>query len=225
MAELKLIVFDMDGTLVDSLASIKAAMVSAFGAVGRPAPDPKAVSRIVGLSLPEAMDRLCPGLDEAALDQLVEAYKASFKSRAEGGQDRKSGLYPGTLEALERLAARDEVLLGIATGKSRRGLDRVLDEHGLTHFFVTTQAADDPPSKPHPSMLFQTMKDSGAEARNAIMVGDTSFDMEMGQAAGFATLAVDWGYHPREMLEPIATRMIEDFSQIDAAVDAIWADK
>jgi len=157
------------------------------------------------------MDQLCPGLSSDDLDLLVEAYKASFKSRAEAGHTGQETLFPGALDALERLSFQDDLLLGIATGKSRRGLDRVLSEHRLGSYFQTTQAADDHPSKPHPSMLHQCQRETGVEAHASVMVGDTSFDMEMGHAAGFATIGVDWGYHPTE-------------SELDRAVRDLLAD-
>lgn len=223
MAGLKLVVFDMDGTLIDSIGAIKAAMHTAFEARDLPAPSARAVSHIVGLSLPEAMAQLCPDLGEGDRDLLVDAYKASFKSRAEGGHHGNETLFPGALDALERLSFQDDLLLGIATGKSRRGLDRVLSEHGLSSYFITTQAADDHPSKPNPSMLFQCLRETGVEARDSLMVGDTTFDMEMGRAAGFETIGVEWGYHPVDMLAPLASKMIGRFAEIDRAVGDLLA--
>lgn len=210
----KLAIFDVDGTLVDSQAHILGAMAHAFAAIGQPCPPREAVLGIVGLSLPEAMARLAPEEDGAA---LVAAYKDSFGTlRAE----RDSPLYPGAREALHRLAARG-VVLGIATGKSRRGLTHVLGAHGLAGLFATTQVADDHPSKPHPSMLLSALAETGIGAREAVMIGDTSFDMEMGRAAGMRRLGVSWGYHPVEALTA-AEVVIDGFAALDAALAEFW---
>ena len=218
MAELKLVVFDVDGTLIDSLAHIKGAMTRAFDACGHVPPPEEAVRSIIGLSLPDAMRRLDPGLSDAETVELVEAYKSSFNASATADVHREAPLFEGARAAIDRLHARDELLLGVATGKSRRGLVRMMGVHALEGISVTTQVADDHPSKPHPSMLEQCLFDTGVKAKNAVIVGDTSFDLEMGRHAGFATIGVQWGYHPDAALLPFADRMISCFDELDRAV-------
>jgi len=221
MAELKLVVFDVDGTLIDSLAHIKGAMKIAFDSCGHNAPSEEAVRSIIGLSLPEAMRQLGPDLSDAENVALVEAYKQSF-NRSETAEVRQDApMFAGAREALTRLHGKDDLLLGVATGKSRRGLTRMMGVHALEGMFVTTQVADNHPSKPHPSMLEQALYDTGVKAKNAIIVGDTTFDMEMGRNAGFGTIAVSWGYHPQEALIPHSDRIIDEFAALDGAISTL----
>jgi phosphoglycolate phosphatase len=185
------------------------------------APEEGAVRAIIGLSLPQAMQRLAPQAGEAERDALVEAYKTSFQ-RSETTEVRVDApLFPGARAALDRLNARDDILLGVATGKSRRGLIRMMGVHGLDGYFVTTQVADDHPSKPHPSMLEQCLSDTGLEPQDAVIIGDTSFDMEMGRHAGFGTIGVRWGYHPDEALTPFTDQLISTFEELDDAVETL----
>lgn len=221
MAELKLVVFDVDGTLIDSLAHIKGAMKTAFDTCGHIPPDEAAVRSIIGLSLPEAMRKLDPNLSDADLLEVVEAYKNSFNKSETAEVRQDAPMFAGARAALDRLNGQDELLLGVATGKSRRGLVRMMGVHALEGLFVTTQVADDHPSKPHPSMLEQTLFETGVKAKNAIIVGDTSFDMEMGRNAGFGTIGVRWGYHPEAALAPFTDVMIHDFGGLDAAVATV----
>lgn len=214
---LSLVVFDVDGTLVDSLATIEAAVAEAFAQTGMAPPAAGSVAAIVGLSLPVALARLAPQASPAGLAALVEAYRDVFvAARENGAAEAGMALFPGARDALDRLAVYPELLLGVATGKARRGLDHLFEAHDLRRYFVTSQTADTHPSKPHPSMLEATLSETGVEAHRAVMVGDTTFDIEMGRAAGFATIGVSWGCHPAERLSAAgADIVIDGFDQLD----------
>lgn len=214
--DLKLAVFDCDGTLVDSQYMILAAMEQAFARHGRELRDLQAVRRVVGLSLPEAVARLIPGEDPAEILAISESYKAAYGDlRARGGQEP---LYPGAREAILQLVEAG-YLLGVATGKSRRGLIAVLEKHDLHSCFVTLQTADDAPGKPHPAMLEQAMAAAGVNAAETIMIGDTSYDMMMARAAGTGALGVAWGYHePAELRAAGAARVIDDCAALLPAI-------
>ena len=195
----RLAIFDCDGTLVDSQANIHAAMISCFTGAGLVAPDRAAVRRIVGLSLPEAMRALLPEEGEARHQALAEGYKLTFRQMRERGEVEEQ-LYDGIPAVLERMES-EGWLLGIATGKSDRGLRHVLEFHGLAHRFVTLQTADRHPSKPHPSMIEAAMAEAGVEAAQTVMIGDTSYDILMAHNAGVRAIGVAWGYHePAELL-------------------------
>ncbi len=218
----RLVIFDVDGTLVDSQADILGAMTRAFHAQGLDVPERDKILGIVGLSLPEAMARLAP--DEAAAMQaeLVEGYKRAYvEMRAKVGAAQSSPLYPGARAVLERLHAVPDLLMGVATGKSKRGLDKLVHAHDLKRFFVTQQVADFHPSKPHPSMIVQAMADAGVAAEDTVMVGDTSFDMEMAAAAGVQAIGVSWGYHPVHALRG-ARHVLDDFAALPGALNGIW---
>lgn len=219
----RLVIFDVDGTLVDSQHLIVAAMAEAFGTVGHPLPPRDSVLGVVGLSLHEAMMALAPHLPETETRRLADNYRESFVAqRAVGGAAAHAPLYPGALDALTRLGASPDTLLGVATGKARRGLDHLFECFPIGHFFATTQTADGHPSKPHPAMLRAALAETGAEPARAVMVGDTEFDMAMGRAAGVATVGVAWGYHPRERLAAAgADVIIDDFAELDAALDRL----
>lgn len=219
MTGLRLVVFDVDGTLVDSQDHIHGAMAHAFAATGHALPPRADILSIVGLSLPEAMARLVPHLPLTAQADLVEAYKGSFGCMR---ADRLSPLYDGVAELLSKLRAEPETLLGVATGKSRRGLTHMLAGHGLQDHFITTQVADDHPSKPHPSMLLAALAETGVAARDAVMIGDTTYDIRMGCAAGFRTIGVSWGYHRAEALtEAGAGRVVHTTEALALAIDEI----
>jgi phosphoglycolate phosphatase len=207
---LKLVVFDCDGTLVDSQHMIVAAMERAFGGFGLPAPGRTAILSVVGLSLEQAVRRLVPVANAADVTALAEAYKAAFGDLRKG-KAHDEPLYPGVRETLRTLAAEQDVLLGVATGKSRRGLAAVLEREGLTDLFVTLQTADTNPSKPHPGMLLSAMAEAGAEPHRTLMVGDTTYDVGMARDAGVRAIGVGWGYHPASELEAAgAHRVMED---------------
>ncbi|MFX0541766.1 HAD-IA family hydrolase [Roseovarius sp. S4756] len=218
---LRLVIFDVDGTLVDSQGDIVASMHHAFAEIGAPTPERAAIKGIIGLSLDVAMARLAPDLAARDHDALVEAYKRSYMSlRAQAGAAESSPLFPGTRKMLETLAARDDLLLGIATGKSRRGLDKLIDGHGLQGLFLTRQVADHHPSKPHPAMLQTALNETGVSAADAVMIGDTTYDMEMARAAGIGTIGVSWGYHPAADL--LSDHLLTDWSDLPACLDRVW---
>lgn len=191
----RLAVFDCDGTLVDSQASICLAMEHCFDAHSLVPPDRAAIRRIVGLSLVEAMARLVPEGEAALHEAMATAYKDAYFALRTAGRIEDEPLYEGVAETIAALDAAGW-MLGVATGKSDRGLLRVLEHHGLRHHFVTLQTADRHPSKPHPSMVEAAMAEAGAGPETTVMIGDTSFDMAMARAAGAHALGVAWGYHP-----------------------------
>jgi phosphoglycolate phosphatase len=219
---MKLVIFDCDGTLVDSQHMICAAMQKAYSGVGLVCPPRERVLSIVGLSLPEAFPRLADGAVQP-IDGLVEHYKSAFQALRATGIDMEP-LYPGAREVVEGLADRANTVLGIATGKSVRGVRMVLGHHGLYEHFATVQTADTAPSKPHPGMILAAVRETGVAPRDAVMIGDTVFDIEMARAAGVAAIGVSWGYHPpAELRAAGADVVIEDFAQLRALLDRRWA--
>ena len=204
MIAVRLAVFDCDGTLVDSQANICHAMEEAFLLSGLEPPPREATRRIVGLSLVEAMRALRP---EADHHRLANDYKDAFRRlRASDGLDDEP-LFEGVAEAIETLAAAGWTL-GVATGKSDRGLAHVLARHGLSDRFATLQTADRHPSKPDQAMLLAAMAETGADPQMTAMIGDTSFDMAMARAAGAKAVGVAWGYHDRGDLAQAGAEVI-----------------
>ncbi len=215
---MKLVIFDVDGTLIDSQGIIVAAQVEAFTGLGLVPPTRERALSIVGLSLPEAFTALVGAT--GPVTPLIEAYKAAFQTlRAEGRYAEP--LFPGALATLARLAARPDVRLGIATGKSRRGVDHLLARHGWETRFSTIQTADDAPSKPHPAMIAQALAETGVAATDAVMVGDSTYDMAMARAAQVGALGVAWGYHaPDRLVRAGAETIVADYPALDALLAA-----
>ena len=219
---MRLVIFDVDGTLVDSQADILGAMQVAFDSAGLAVPGRADVLGIVGLSLPVAIARLAPDASDALLAQLVEGYKSAYVAmRAKVGAAQSSPLYPGARGVLERLHALPDVVLGVATGKSKRGLDKLIEAHGLEPYFVTQQVADFHPSKPHPSMVLEAMAEAGATPADTVMIGDTSFDMQMAKSAGVCGIGVSWGYHPVSALGD-ARHILEEFDALPDFLYDLW---
>jgi phosphoglycolate phosphatase len=196
---MKLIIFDCDGTLIDSQHAICAAMEYAFLSQDLPAPSRADILGVVGLSLPQTFQVLAGGHPPHVQTALADAYRFDFPGKR-ALPAMHDPLYPGIGEVVTTLAGREEVVLGIATGKSRKGVARLLDREGWHGHFVTIQTADDNPSKPHPEMILRAMAETGAEPDATLMIGDTSYDIEMARAAGVHAVGVTWGYHAPERL-------------------------
>ncbi len=191
----KLIVFDWDGTLMDSEARIVACIQAAFRDVGERPPSAERARNIIGLGLNEAMAVLWPEAEIADRQRVVDRYRLHFL----GGDQTPSELFQGARETIEWLGERG-YLLAVATGKSRRGLNESLATTELAHAFHTTRCADDAFSKPNPEMLLQIMDELGVKASDTLMVGDTEYDLEMARSAGTGALAVCYGVHEPERL-------------------------
>jgi phosphoglycolate phosphatase len=206
-------VFDCDGTLVDGQAPICEAMEAAFAAFSIPAPSRGAIRRAVGLSLPQAIAQLLPASDQVRQNAMAEAYKASFRTAREQGRVAQP-LFPGIAATLRALHDAGWTL-GVATGMSDRGLAHCLAANGVADLFVTLQTADRHPSKPHPAMLEQALAEAGAHAGEAVMIGDTVYDMQMAVSAAVRGVGVDWGYHhPRELAQAGAEVVVESPAQL-----------
>lgn len=211
-----LILFDFDGTLVDSQHSIVAAMQDAFGSHNLPSPSREDVLSVVGLSLDQAVWYLHREANVNLIKSLVAAYKDAYTVNRKRSAYEEP-LYAGARETLNSLYKRDDVFLGIATGKSRKGLLRVLDEHDLRGHFQTLQTADDARSKPHPEMIERALRDTGIEKSRTVMIGDTSFDMEMGKIAKVTPIGVSWGYHDVNRLKKTgAKHVVDNFSELQS---------
>ncbi|HET9336149.1 MAG TPA: HAD-IA family hydrolase [Sphingomicrobium sp.] len=192
----KLAIFDCDGTLVDSGATIRAALERAFETHGLECPPIEVTRKVIGLSLMEAMAVLAPEVDHA---RLTQSYKDAFFAMRGAGRVEEP-LFEGIMELLDAFDAGGW-LLGVATGKSDRGLKHCLECHGLGGRFVTLQTSDRNPSKPHPAMALAAMAEAGAEPNQSIFIGDTGWDMGCARNAGVGAIGAGWGYHEVEELK------------------------
>lgn len=220
----RLVIFDVDGTLVDSQASILSSITRAFSRAGLPVPSRAEALGIVGLSLVEAMAVLAPSAGRETHLMLAEHYRdAHVEQRERGGAEATAPLYPGARDAVLGLD-RAGWLLSVATGKARRGLEHFLLTHGLKSHFITTQCADDAPSKPHPQMVLNCLAATSVDARAAVMIGDTEFDMEMAKAAGCRRIGVSWGYHSvKRLRDGGAEHIVESFGELEDVLDTMFA--
>ncbi|MBO9519287.1 MAG: HAD-IA family hydrolase [Porphyrobacter sp.] len=215
----RLAVFDCDGTLSDGQAAVCKAMLTAFGEAGLPTPDLHHVRRSVGLSLPQAIARLAPDASAEIQANAVEAYKTAFRGARLDGTLHEP-LFEGIPALLARLRV-DGWLLGVATGKSDRGLRSCLQTHGVFDLFLTLQTADRHPSKPHPAMLEAAMADALATPADTVMIGDTVFDIDMARSADCRAIGVAWGYHaPEELIAAGAEAVAETPAQLGDLLNA-----
>lgn len=195
MRRFELVIFDWDGTLMNSVGRIVSSMQAAATQAGWPVPPAEAVRNIVGLSLQEALPRLFGPLDETAYQQLLQAYRQQYIH----DDPTPTPLFAGVSQTLQQLAERGH-LLAVATGKARAGLDRVLAETGFSRLFHASRGADEARSKPDPLMLEQLLAQLNVPLAQAVMVGDSSYDMEMAANLGMARIGVDWGVHDESVL-------------------------
>ncbi|MCD7061199.1 HAD-IA family hydrolase [Pelagibacterium xiamenense] len=222
MSDPRLIMFDMDGTLIDSGSIIAEHMASTFLSHGLDVPTREMSNSVIGLSLEVAMMNLAK-CDPETGAAMAETYRGHYRAMlAEGG--RHEPLYAGAMEAVLALKAQEASLLGIATGKGLQGVNRILALHGMADHFVTLQTPDHNPSKPHPGMVLRACAETGIHPERTVMIGDTTFDMELGRAAGAKTIGVTWGYHARVALEGAGADMIvTNYDDLNEAIDEVLA--
>ena len=221
---MKLVIFDCDGTLVDSQAMIIASLTRAFESQDMAPPPRAAMLSIVGLSLINAMRQLAPDESEAQQEALADAYKTAFWAFRDA-KTHEEPLFPGAMAVLDALHSHERIKLGIATGKSRRGVDILLKNHGLEGRFVTIQTADSAPSKPDPAMILQAMDEAGIGPAETVMIGDATYDLDMANHAGVAGIGVAWGFHPVSQLEacrPVS--ILQEFNELHAVLESVWPD-
>ena len=190
-----LIVFDWDGTLMDSTATIVKCIQGAAKDLGLPVPSDQAASHVIGLGLGEAMQAVMPDIDPALYPRMVERYRYHFLTK-----DHDLVLFKGVREMLAELSQQG-YFLAVATGKSRVGLNRALNAAGLLSVFDATRCADETFSKPHPAMLQELTRELGQDMRRTVMIGDTTHDLLMANSAGAAGIAVEYGAHPVPQLQ------------------------
>jgi phosphoglycolate phosphatase len=218
----KLVVWDVDGTLVDSRQTIFDSMQSAFAAAGLPPLTYEAARQVVGLGLMEGVGVLLPEAEPEVRERVANGYKTAFGAKV-SQPGYVEPLYHGAAETLDRLRAGDWKI-AMATGKSRRGVETIIRMHGWADLFDSTHCADDGPGKPHPAMVLEAMKALGVGPERTIMVGDTAHDMRMAKAAGVYAQGVSWGFHTaEEVREGGADHIAHDFAELDRQLDAFAA--
>jgi phosphoglycolate phosphatase len=223
MNRLRLAVFDVDGTLIDSEHNIISAMTEAWARMQLGVPDPAAVRRIIGLSLVEACAALLPWATHETHRAVAEQYKDAFRT-SHLLPESVAPLFPGVMQVFDALEA-EGWLLGLATGKSRRGVDRMLAHYGLEGRFVTIQTADDNPGKPDPGMLLRAAAETGTEAAAVAMMGDTTYDMQMARSARAVGIGVSWGYHSvPELRQSGARTVIDSFDGLPELLDTLMGE-
>lgn len=209
----KLIIFDWDGTLMDSIPKIVNCLKQAALRIGVPEPKTGDAAAVIGLSLDVAIATLFPK-HRAMWPELVTGYQASYKSNT----TLEPVMFIGTTELLMELRTQG-MLLAVATGKSRRGLDRVLKESGLSHYFITSRTADEASSKPAPDMLEQILSELGIAASSALMVGDSLLDMQMAKNANVDAVAMSWGAADKLALSATnALTVCDDYDELRSTI-------
>ena len=210
-----MIVFDWDGTLMDSTTVIATSIQSACRDLGLPVPSDEAARHVIGMGLVQALQHAVPDAPETMYEPLAERYRHYFLA-----QDESIPLYAGAAETIVELHEAGHVL-AVATGKSRKGLERALDSSGLRRYFQATRTADQTFSKPHPAMLLELMDELGVDAGRVLMIGDTTHDLQMAINAGVDAVGLTHGAHPEDQLralQPLA--LLDDFHELRAWLKA-----
>lgn len=213
---MRLVLFDLDGTLIDSEALIVETVSNAFRAINEPVPSDQAIRSISGITARDAMAILAPAAEPSRIEQILESYRVHY--RVVAGTSREP-LFDGALEALDRLQAEPETIVAVATGKGYRSATTLLERHGILDRFQSVQTPDHNRGKPDPQMVETAMAKAGAAKAETVMIGDTVHDMRMAKAAGVKGIGVAWGYHETSELHAAgADIVIERFDQLDGAI-------
>lgn len=213
---MKLVIFDLDGTLIDSVRHFVETVTVSFAAVGQPVPDETTIRSVSGLGAWDGMALLAPGADQARVDEILASYRTHYVAKS--GVHREP-LFAGALDLLDRLQAEEDTILAVATGKSYQGAIRLLTQHGIIERFDSVQTPDHNRSKPDPQMIEVAMSRVGASRAETVMIGDTVHDMRMARAAGVAGIGVSWGYHETgDLLKAGAGALVSRFDELDGAI-------
>ena len=214
---MRLVIFDLDGTLIDSEALIIGAVRDSFAAVNEPIPDDHAIRAISGITARDALVMLAPKADAARIDVLLESYVTHYRARSSASREP---MFAGARHALDRLQAAPETVLAVATGKGHSGAVTLLEHHGILGRFNSIETPTHNRGKPDPQMLETAMEKAGVDVAHTVMIGDTVHDMRMAKAGDVKAIGVAWGYHAVEDLRAAgADIVIRDFAELDAAVD------
>jgi phosphoglycolate phosphatase len=218
---MRLVIFDMDGTLIDSVALIVETVTAAFEAVNEPAPSEAAIRAISGISAREAMAMLAPAANTARVEEILQSYRTQYGGRSGGAREP---MFAGALAALERLRHRPDTILAVATGKGFSGATVLLKAHGVLDWFHSVETPTHNRGKPDPQMLETAMGKAGASAAETVMIGDTVHDMKMAKAGGVKAIGVGWGYHAVADLRAAgADLVIAGFDELDGAIEKLLA--
>ncbi|MDR3474578.1 MAG: HAD-IA family hydrolase [Devosia sp.] len=216
---MRLVIFDMDGTLIDSVALIVETVTAAFEAVGEPVPTEAAIRAISGITARDAMAMLAPGANTARVEEILQSYRREYGSRTGGAREP---LFAGALGVLERLRHRPDTILAVATGKGYNSAVALLTAHGILDWFRSVETPTHNRGKPDPQMLHTAIEKAGASVGEAVMIGDTTHDMSMAKAAGVAAIGVAWGYHDTVDLRAAgADIVIGRFEELEPAIDKL----
>jgi len=216
---MRLVIFDLDGTLIDSVALIVETVTNSFNEIGQPVPDDKTIRSISGITLADALQVLAPGADAARMEVIGDAYRRHYQAER---QSEREPLFVGALAALDQLQAHPETILAVATGKGYQGSLTLLGRHGIVDRFNSIETPTHNRGKPDPQMIETAMQKAGTDGASTAMVGDTVHDMRMARAAGVKAIGVAWGYHEVDELNAAgADVVIESFAELQGAVDRL----